>query len=120
MNKHAKGPWKLHTGMAGRHTARGKFIPTHEVHTIVTADTDLASGKVTREDWSVCGNVSKENAERIVECVNALEGVENPAAVVRLIKAAQRFDWLQEGDHMSGGDLAELKEALAELARSRQ
>jgi len=54
------------------------------------------------------------DAARIVECVNAIEGIENPAAIQRLcaaaIGAARRF--------RNNGDLAycvELEQALAAL-----
>ena len=65
MSKHTPGPWVLdgqRTGGIARHIPRSTMYD------------DVATA------------YSNTDAARIVECVNALDGVENPAEFVRIAK----------------------------------
>jgi len=72
--KHTKGPWKTDRDC---------------LNSILIVDPN--GGEVCstyNPDGSDLGPADRENAERIVECVNACEGIENPAVIKELIELA--------------------------------
>lgn len=73
-------------------------------------DTDGEKLFVVGKDYEICtmsGN-AEANAARIVECVNACEGIENPAALKHFIETARKTTELYNNKYA-------LIEALAAL-----
>lgn len=99
MSKHTPEPW-----MAGSH---GSVISTPIPGITIKSDVEYYGGHM------ICESITKSNARRIVTCVNACAGMEDPAAeiselkrqrdellaslgaAIQLIKQA-RLDWLDQ------------------------
>ncbi len=67
----------------------------------------------------VCG---EDNAARIVACVNAFEGIEDPEEWMLEAKEERRGFWYEECKRQRselGGEIARLREEIAELKRQR-
>ncbi len=100
MSKHTPGPWKVFNVNEIRQEKDG-------YRTLATTCTDAAGAAGVSAK-------SKANAARIVECVNALEGVENPAALPTLLrKLKHEIEGLKLIDCEATAD--RIHEALAAL-----
>lgn len=73
--KHTPTPWTIFIR---------PYAEDNEVRKIQTVDHQI----------EIASRVDHFDAERIVSCVNALEGIENPEAIKELIEAAKNLrDW---------------------------
>lgn len=91
--KHAPAPWKLEPS-----------YPEVEWKRSISTE---------RGNMCVAVNLPADNAARIVECVNACEGINNPAAIVKLIEAAKAAEKCPAEDEAH--HLARILKALAAL-----
>lgn len=91
MSKHTPGPWKA-------------FGPAPNVDPDMTTTYDYALlcppydaysniiGEMIGRSSDTIFHDAEANANRIVKCVNALDGIENPVAIKDLIEAMQNLD----------------------------
>jgi hypothetical protein len=85
MSKHTAEPWEVHEN----------GMPEHRYFTILRGAIDVGP---RREGEPIAHNrysamhpdEDKANAERIVACVNALEGIENPSTILRDMEHCQQ------------------------------
>ena len=83
MSKHTKGPWGLVKYGAG-FEIRHPEIPTLRIAGLNTGN------KVTDNDYYYLDQSELQaNAQRIVDCVNALEGFADPSAAPDVLEAAK-------------------------------
>lgn len=81
MNEHTPTPWA--------HCEEVKYPHRYEGHAIRSAaEEEVTEGLGSIVSPTVFG---RGNAERIVACVNACEGIENPAAIPRVIQALEEL-----------------------------
>ena len=78
MSEHTKGPWKVYKTTNGLHVLG---IGDSEAGGIVDGD-----GGLWRSDPERAAN-----AHRIVDCVNALEGIANPSAIGEVVEALRWY-----------------------------
>lgn len=83
--KHTAEPWKCGSTMGGVAIWKGKEVG-EPVYLIA-----LASDKIPL-------NVAMANARRIVECVNALEGIESPQKFVQAARALADRQFIREAE----------------------
>lgn len=83
----------------------GKWrVEVHNKHTSIEADY-----------FTVTNDVGNEDAERIVECVNALNGISNPNGIQELIDAAKECVEFQ----INGNALGRLADAIERLYKKK-
>ncbi len=85
MSKHTPGPWHNEQGFI---VANNKVVGQAMMPSKDSSVTNLYSAKKAEE--------MEANAARIVECVNACEGIENPADFVEIVKQAlqEAYDYI--------------------------
>lgn len=69
--------------------------------------------------YNVAEDVVEINAERIVACVNACTGIENPDAIPELIAALKKADTCLEQGYIKKAQ-ADISNALAKLGRGHE
>lgn len=115
--KHTAGPWtaeisKCATHWVIRHSARGKG-DGYNNRVAETCQWSPASGP------QIGPSESAANAARIVACVNACEGIDDPSAIREVVEAAKRaLNYIANteselGIELQSGDM--LRAALAKL-----
>ena len=98
MSKHTPEPWI--------------WIGTDEDKTLTspTANYVIIAGTCSNDDGTVGLYINQANADRIVACVNALAGIDDPAAFVEAAKAVVE-------QYESAGSLGNVLTALANAAK---
>ena len=90
-----KTPWKLYIDRPDPHSI-SSFEPTYNI-------------RDDEGDFVVC-DIPKDRAERIIACVNALDGL-NPEGIPGLVEAVEKFTY----GYAAAGFMANLKDALAKV-----
>jgi len=120
--KHTKGPWEIKNTPGtleiwasvnlGRDQYDVNLQPIYNVDIrpyIKVDEQGHATMMLTYESWRQFSSVNfqemqKANAERIVDCVNGCEGIENPSVIKEAIKILETFS-----------DKTEVQDILKEL-----
>ena len=123
MAEHTKGPWKLideperfSPGLIVADSVGKGWHYGTIVHATQRDPHPIHGGGITHEE-------SRANAERIVECVNALEGIKDPAALLTLVRhAASVLDHLVACESEAGGvgmfcQVKDIQERAARIVR---
>ena len=106
--RHTKEPWFVQEGYNTIYAlSRGDSGVTTAIASVLELDVPGGSREATA------------NARRIVACVNALAGIENPAALPELLACGSAIDSLLKGDHPSTQELMhELGRLSARLSKA--
>ena len=91
---HTKGKWFSHNN--GTYIELRSDCPDGELLSWT------AIGDVCASKYSEVGDLGAENASRIIDCVNACDGIDNPASDIAKLRR-ERDELLKELDVLSNG-----------------